>query len=207
VPIDIELILSCLRQNWLWQLGDNHPLGWSITAGYAVATALAALVVLRAPFAADTRGRERVFWVLVMLFLLFMTINKQLNLQTTLREAGRCVSQVEGWYRTRGAVQEQFVLWLTGALALTGLAMLWWMRKALLRNLPALTGCTMLAFFILVRAADIANVQRLVRWEFLEIGGHRWLELAGIAFVLAGAMWILRQGGHARGRGTRRRAR
>ncbi len=207
MPLDIDLILSCLRQSWILQVGNDHPLGWTITAGYATAAILAVAVALRGPFADQSRARERLFWVLVALFMAFMAINKQLNLQTTLHDVGRCLAQAEGWYETRGGVQRQFVLWLAGALVLTALAMLWWMRKALLRNLPALVGCALLAVFIVVRAADTASVHREALRDFLEIGGHRWLEFAGIAFVLAGAMWILRQGGHARDLGARRRAR
>ena len=160
MPLDIDLILSCLRQSWILQVGNDHPLGWTITAGYATAAILAVAVALRGPFADQSRARERLFWVLVALFMAFMAINKQLNLQTTLHDVGRCLAQAEGWYETRGGVQRQFVLWLAGALVLTALAMLWWMRKALLRNLPALVGCALLAVFIVVRAADTASVHR-----------------------------------------------
>lgn len=192
VPVDVDLILTCLQRAWDWRLGDDHRLGWSLTAGYGVAAALAALVALRAPFAGETRSRERVFWVLVALFLAFMALNKQLELQTTLRGFGRCISRAEGWYRARGAVQERFVLALAAMLGLLGLATLWWLRQALARNLPALAGCLLLAGFVAVRAADIGNVARFLRWEVLQIPAPRWIEMAGIALVLAGALWLLR---------------
>jgi hypothetical protein len=193
VPLDVDLIQSCLQRAWNWRLGDDDPLGWSLTAGYAAAAALAALVALRAPFAAETQTRERVFWTLVTLFLAFMALNKQLELQTTLRETGRCIARAEGWYRGRGAVQERFVLVLAATLAGLGLGAVWWLRKALLRNLPALAGCLLLAGFIAVRAADIGNVARFLRWEVMQISGPRWVEMGGIALVLAGALWLLRR--------------
>jgi hypothetical protein len=199
--VDFDLILSCLRGAWEWRLGDNHALGWSITGGYAVAAVLAALVVLRAPFDADTRARERVFWLLVALFLLFMAVNKQLNLQTTLRVAGRCVAQTEGWYRARGEIQARFVLVLGASLAVLGLATLWWLRRAVRRNLPALAGCILLAGFVALRAAEIANVQQALRWDFLRIPVQRWVEIAGIALIVGGGLWALRR----RGSGPRRR--
>ncbi len=192
--MDTGLILSCLQENWVWQLGDNHPLGWSLTAGYALAAVMTALVAARGGFPADTRLRERAFWTVVALALIFLAVNKQLNLQTTLRLAGRCIAQAEGWYQTRDTVQRQFVLALTAGLSVTGLLILWWLRRTLWRNLPVLAGGLVLAAFIALRAADIGNLRHGMQWQFLQIPAERWSEAVGIALIVIGAAFAWRRG-------------
>ncbi|WP_209427336.1 hypothetical protein [Pararhodobacter sp. SW119] len=193
MSFDPALILSCLREVWVWRLGDNHLLGWSLTAGYGAAAVLAGVVAARAPFPGDTRLRERVFWVLVTLFLLFLMVNKQLNLQTTFTGTGRCVARAEGWYRARRGVQEQFILAMVWVLGTLGLIVLWWLRRALVRNLFAVAGGAVLAGFIVIRAASMHQMDSALRTEFLSLRAHRWIEVAGITLMLIGAVLALRR--------------
>lgn len=51
-----------------------------------------------------TEGREQKLWLLIALMFIFLGINKQLDLQSALTEAGRILAIKQGWYAARRIV-------------------------------------------------------------------------------------------------------
>ena len=68
---------------------------------------------------ADRRARRHgrpgspVFWLTLALLLLFLGINKQLDLQTLLNDIGRRKARAEGWYGNRRYYQTMFIAAVT----------------------------------------------------------------------------------------------
>src|SRR5687768_5262697 len=82
---------------WHPGIGDPTFMGWVTVAMYF----LAALLCARAAFALPPRSlksQERVFWFFLCVVLLFLGVNKQLDLQTWLTLTGKRVAIAQGWY-------------------------------------------------------------------------------------------------------------
>ena len=62
-----------------------------------------------------SRGREikeRKIWTVISVLFLGLEINKQLDLQTALTEAGRVLASQQGWYAQRQSVQVAFIIFV-----------------------------------------------------------------------------------------------
>lgn len=191
---------AMIRNMWRPGIGDPTAVGWIITMAYA----LAALLCLRTTLISwyqvsrsSTSRRRTLFWLVVTLFAFFLGVNKQLDLQTWVTEAGRIMAREQGWYEQRRIVQ----MWFVAGVALTGLGVLvacFWLGRSVLRQHPfTLLGIIFLACFVVIRAASMHHVDEVLG---LRLGGLkiRWiLELSGIVclgFSAWNASNLLREG-------------
>ena len=156
---------------------DQTSFAWFIVAAY-FGGALAAFAASRS--AARNEAR---FWLGVSLLLVLLGLNKELDLQSLLTEAGRTLTRAIGIYEQRRLLQGLFLLLLAGAAALAILRL----RKILHRSsAPAKTaavGIATLFAFILLRAASFHHIDN---WVTIEVRGLRsgwWLELVGIVVI------------------------
>jgi hypothetical protein len=115
--------------------------------------------------------------------MVFLCINKQLDLQSLLTDLGRAFAKEQGWYGERRGVQKLFIIsLLLGSLILVA----WTFRRCgkFWRTYPILSaGLAFLLTFILVRAVSMHHVDAFLR---VSIGGVRinWiLELTGIGLI------------------------
>jgi hypothetical protein len=164
-------------------------MGWFIAFAYLLATAGCA-IVWTADRRTSRRGRAAspLFWTVLTFALLFLGINKQLDLQTLLNDVGRRMARSEGWYDQRRGYQVLFIaaVSVAGLIALGGLS--WLARKQWKRNFLALLGTVFLYVFVLIRASSFHHVDMMLHWRFL---GWTWnwvLELGGIVVVGLGAL-------------------
>ena len=184
-------ILDCAFRSWLPGFGDPTPAGWVTVAAYLVAAALAfrmAALRTRPP----QRTAERAFWALAGLGLVFLAVNKQLDLQSLMTAAGRCAARMQGWYGARRPVQVAVILGLVAAAGLVGLLTLALLWRSLGRTLPAILGLAAITAFVLVRAVGFHHVDALIG---MRVGGFRlnWMfELGAIALFCAGVLWATR---------------
>jgi hypothetical protein len=184
--------------SWLADLGwqprwDNPDLrGWSVVAAYLMAAGFCARAALARGKMGAEHERAPVIWFLLALGLLFLGINKQLNLQTLLIALGRRAAQAGGWQEKRRLAQLVF----SAVFTVAGLASLWLLRAGFrlffARNPGALAGLVVLLLFVLIRAASVNHVFEWAglqkdaahddkRWTWvLEIGGSACLALAAI---------------------------
>jgi hypothetical protein len=177
------------RGDWHFGIGDPTPIGWFIAFAYLAATAACA-IVWAAERKANRRGQTAspLFWLVLMVSLLLLGINKQLDLQTLLNDVGRRMAKSGGWYDRRRVYQVVFITTVAtaGLIALGGFS--WLARKQWKRNFVALLGTVFLYVFVLIRASSIHHVDVMLRWRFL---GWTWnwvLELGGIVVVGLGTL-------------------
>jgi hypothetical protein len=173
---------------WHFGIGDPTPVGWFTVLAYLSATIASGLVCWREFQAArDRRSSSPVFWLVLTLLLLFLGINKQLDLQTLLNDIGRRKARAEGWYGERRFYQVIFIAGVS-AIGLASLCFFSWLaRKRWKRNFMALLGVVLLYVFVLIRASSIHHVDIALQSRF---AGAKWnwiFELGGIAIVLLGA--------------------
>jgi len=160
-------------------------IGWLTVAAYFAATVLCC----NAATASTKHGLTKagLFWLLLTGFLLFLGINKQLDLQTWLTLFGRHLAEDEGWYGQRRAVQAAFVAFVA-ILGLSGLVFLWqWARRDVRHSRLALCGGVFLACFIVIRAASFHYVDEMLALHFSNITVNCTLELGGIFCVAIAA--------------------
>lgn len=79
---------------WEIGIGDPTPLGWITVAAYAAAAVLA----WRNVGAARRTAVPHSFWIALTALMLALGINKQLDLQTWLSQAGRDLAIAQGWW-------------------------------------------------------------------------------------------------------------
>jgi hypothetical protein len=106
---------------WEIGIGDPTPLGWITVAAYAAAAVLA----WRNAGAARRTAVPHSFWIALTALMLALGINKQLDLQTWLSQAGRDLAIAQGWWEQRRAVQAVFIALL--AAGAVGVAV--WARR------------------------------------------------------------------------------
>jgi ABC-type Fe3+-siderophore transport system permease subunit len=171
-----------------WQIRLDNPtfIGWTVVAVYLGAAACCAWAALKSR-GDETRPFAPVWWLLAA-GLIFLGINKQLNLQTLMIVIGRNVSFAENWYAARRRIQLIFSA-IFAALCLGALAWFSWRHRQFFReNQLVLAGVIVLALFVVLRAATINHTDRFLRlnlkaarWAWvLEIGGSGLIGMGGL---------------------------
>jgi hypothetical protein len=165
-----------------WHLQCDNPdfLGWSVVAVYLAAAGSCAWMALKV---SEGRG----IWWLLAAGLLFLGINKQLNLQSLMIDLGRQAAQAGGWYGRRREAQAVFC----AAFALLGVVLLGCFtaraRRFIAGNPLAFAGVIVLLCFVLLRASTINHANELIG---LELKDARWawvLEMTGSLLIAASA--------------------
>jgi hypothetical protein len=170
---------TALDGRWHPGIGDPTPMGWITVLAYA-GTCLLCRACAR-------RLRPSLFWWAVTLALLFLGINKQLDLQTWFTQVGRDMAMRDGWYAQRHDIQVAFIAAMGGLFAMSAALVAWALQGYWRTYLRVWSGMALLMFFIVVRAASFHHVDQLL---MSDIGGMRmnWLfELGGLALIASGA--------------------
>ncbi|MGB3246437.1 MAG: isopropylmalate isomerase [Sulfitobacter sp.] len=178
-------LADCVFARWSPEIGDPTAMGWITVAFYFGASLLAALVFYK------RYGRQRIFWLILSLFLLALAINKQLDLQSALTAAGRCLAQAQGWYAERQSVQIKFIIAVIGATFLTAVVLFWMMRRELRHLWLALIGLLFLLAFIAIRAAGFHHFDQFIGYEIGSIRMNWAMEIGGIAMIAVNALYLL----------------
>lgn len=179
-------ILNCM--GWRPGIGDPTWEGWVIVALYAGVAVLAFAARGRAGFPVASRLRERSFWLVVGLAMAALAINKQLDLQTALTDAGRCAAKAQGWYQGRRAAQAGFLLTIAALAVLFLGAMLRLLRGTLRRTGPAALGLAFVLGFVLMRAVGFHHFDRFIGMPILGLKANTLLEAAGPLLITLGAL-------------------
>lgn len=180
----LETTLTCAFTRWSPGLGDNHPMGWVTVLVYLAAALASARVALRL---GQDQARERRFWWIAAAMLLFLAVNKQLDLQSLLTMVARCHASLAGWYGERREAQKLFI-WAVagGGLVVLGLLALL-LRGILGRVWPALVGLGFVCGFVVIRAASFHHMDGLIGTRAFGLKVNWLLELPGPLLVLATA--------------------
>lgn len=159
--------------------GDPTPLGWTITAAYA----LVAWLCWRAR--GSGQRAPRVLWIALGVGLALLCVNKQLDLQTELTAWMRGIARRQGWYAQRRGVQIAGVAVALGLVALGSLLAVRGLRGHLGRLWPAIAGVAVLGAYIALRMTSLHEVDGFM------VGGafpaKWWAELVGLALIAWGA--------------------
>ena len=172
---------------WHLEIGDPTSLGWVTAAGYVAVSGLCLVTALRtrrfAPWLPKAMVRP-VFWAVLAALLFALGINKQLDLQMLFTQVAKQLALAQGWYPRRRVVQMCFVV----AVGLTGIATgCWAVRGAYREHVLAVVGMSFLLCFVLIRAASLHDVDRVITTGLGSVRLFHLLEIGGIVCVASGA--------------------
>lgn len=178
------LIAAFGNQDWHDSIARADAADWITVAAYFV---VAALAVLAASHAAPQRGRERAFWKITAVLMIFLGINEVFDFQTVLTIAGREWALEQGWYEDRRIYQFEFIMALVVIAIAAGAAMLRLTRRTHRSVRAALLGLVFIGAFVLIRAASFHHVTTLMGAgpDAFTVGSMQ--EMLGIVIVGAAA--------------------
>ncbi len=136
--------------NWTPAIGDPTLIGWFITIAYFISALFTARVYLAAHnlFIPSLIKKQQFFWLLLTCTLLFLGINKQLDLHNLFTAMGRYYAKKQDWYQQRRAIQKEFIIVLGTTISVSALIMIVYMKSILIENSLAIIGYIFLLIFI-----------------------------------------------------------
>jgi hypothetical protein len=127
------------------------------------------------------------FWWLLAIGLVFLGVNKQLNLQTLMIILGRRAAFAGGWYKYRRLVQALFA----AAFALLGFGFLAFFaaraKRFILKNRLGFAGVLVLSFFVILRAATISHIDEFLGVDLKDDAWAWTLEICGSLLIALSA--------------------
>jgi hypothetical protein len=193
--------------NWTPKIGDPTIGGWVTVVLYLLAVG-SCWITARELVLEDIWSNERRAWWAISILFLALGINKQLDLQSALTEAGRVLAHYQGWFEQRQLVQVAFIALVAVICLIAAITLFLWTRSAPIPTRLALMGTTMVLGFVLIRAASFHHIDQFIGQTIL---GLRWnwvLEMSGISLVLFASQWrqvgIAKSGSSSRTRRHRR---
>lgn len=195
---DATALRACIARYWTPGIGDPEFTGWLTVGSYLVCLVLAVRVLMRRP-----PGAASWLWVAIALLTAFLAVNKQLDLQSALTAAGRCMAMAQGWSEHRRIVQFGFIVMLVLAVLLALVIGFRRLRGRLRHNGLALLGLAILCGFVLVRAVGFHHVDHLIGMQFGRFRFNFLFENTGLVMIAANALFLLWRGRSPRRAGVR----
>lgn len=174
---------------WIPGIGDDSPIAWVIVGAYALTTLLCLYRMIRV-MRRDARGKVRlaVFWFVMIAFMGFLTVNKQLDLQSWFTQEAREWAKATGQYDDRAELKQNFYWMLGMASAAFVLVLALGLIGHLRNTIIPIFGLTTLLGFIMIRATSFNWVERFLGQDYGPVAMNHILELSGITIVLVGSL-------------------
>lgn len=173
---------------WRPAIGDPTTMGWITTAAYFVATLITFQAARRTGGAPGLPAGGRFIWMMVMMLMALLGLNKQLDLQSLLNETGRHLSLQLGLFEQRREIQKWFIIGLFAVSLAGGLSALIVFRAFWKQHLLLIAGLVLVLGYVALRAASIEHIAHRIahHMENPRIGGL--MEMTGVALVLLAAL-------------------
>lgn len=187
------MIVAQSSNQWQLEFGDATVIGWIITLSYLAAfwlclRAAARAVALRGREIAGVRYGEGIvrLWLFASVAMLFLGVNKELDLQRLVLEIARKYAQEGGWYRERAPIQRAAVVIVLAAAAVLAVWILWALRRHFREIWPVAWGLLVVGAYVALRTSSHHDVDVLMRAGPIPLRDS--MELMGIV-PLAWSAW------------------
>lgn len=184
--ITVEEIATCTLNSWTPTIGDPTVWGWLTVVVYGLCAILAIFVAIRM-----RPGRRQLFWILVAVLMAFLAVNKELDLQSALTAAGRCLARMQGWYDERHIVQRRFIFLLLVTTTIAVSVGLYQMRRHFRTHGMAILGLATVALFVAVRAIGFHDVDQMINDSVADIRFNFLFEVSGLILIASNAVYLL----------------
>jgi hypothetical protein len=146
--------------------GDLSRLGWAVAAVYVIGGVFCVRAGMVVQQPGPRNSSKQVPWWALAGVLLFLGINKGIDVQTLLIHLGRVASQTGGWSQYQRTVQVAFVVLFTLAALVAGVACLAKWRWFFKEQPMVCAGAALLCLFVVVRDATINHVDERLHLNF-----------------------------------------
>ncbi len=171
------------NQSTPWINFDDHSFfGWMTVLAYfltSIRTGYKAKAALH-------HGKDVIFWLLLTGMIIFLGLNKQLDLHTNLTEVLKEMAKSQGWYGERRKLQVLFIVVLGLSVPIIFLFLRVMLADLWKRYKSIFAGVILLMVFIVIRAASFHHVQLLLYQNIGVIRFYQLLELLAIAVIFMG---------------------
>ena len=179
------------NQRWSPSIGDPSVMGW-VTVGSYFIIALCCLLVRKIEPLENNSDHQlhnyRRFWLLLAICLIFLGINKQLDLQSLFTQIGRDFALSSGWYEHRKTVQKIFIATIgIGAMA-SSAWLIYKFRYACGTIKAASFGFSLLLAFVVMRAASFHSFDNLIKYQILGIKFNWLMEISTLMIIATAAL-------------------
>ncbi len=180
--------------NWQPHIGDPGIIGWVITILYIFFSGMCVLSGLKERSNLQRLSFPELFWYFLALTLLFLGLNKQIDLQSLFIEMGRQVARQYGFYEQRREIQRFFVI----LFFFFSVAPMLFMLKILLHDIRkyylVFMGMLIIVLFVLIRASSMSHIY-IVPDVYRAVGAVKMkyaMEFCGLCVIGAGVLNFLR---------------
>lgn len=177
--------LSAMNDNgWTPDIGDPTLGGWLTVAAYLLAALLCARVAKQ-----PHKHGQKTFWWSTSVIMLFLGINKQLDLQSLLTQIGRSTLRWLELGSYKQPFQIAFIVCICIGMLIAAIVTLYACRHFLIRIWLAVAGLAVVGAFVLIRAASFHHVDRLIGRPIVPgtLNLNFILEIPGILMVILAA--------------------
>lgn len=173
--------------------GDPTIVGWVITTAYAISALLALLISINANhyYHPHTVNIQKWFWIIIALCMLFLCLNKQLDLQTTLTRIGKSYAKNQGWYQYRRAIQAGFILSLLILFSTFFFINFEKIKEIFKSNWVAFMGFFIILLYVFGRALYFYHLSERLNLQIFQSEKSWIIELVGISFLISSAGSII----------------
>jgi hypothetical protein len=176
---------------WVDKHGDPTVIGWAITILFGVG----AMVCLYCTGYMDSRrsvpinGIYAWFWWIMVGLMVFMGINKQLDLQLMLADIGRAFTKQQGWYGQRVPVQIR-VLAVGACVCLACLQGVGYrLKRAPKSTWFALAGIILLGLNVVIHLVSLHPIEHILGMSLAGLSLGDAIEISSILWISVSA-WI-----------------
>jgi hypothetical protein len=179
---------------WYPTIGDPSFFGWFTVFAYLSAFILSLRVVSVSKYIfIEQEQAQKRFWIIIAVLMLFLCINKQLDLQSLFTASGRYILREQGMYEYKRLLQVLFI----ASIFIIALSAFYFIVKKLYgvtkQQILAIVGIVFLLMFIFIRASSFHNVDTLIGYSLMGFKMNWILELTGIGLILInGVLWLAR---------------
>ncbi len=170
------------NDRWHMGIGDATVYGWVTVAVYVVAL----ICALRQAHISKILGANSTLWYYLALFLLFLGINKQLDLQSWLTQTMKDAAIEHGWYAHRRPVQAGFIIILGVGLLITLISLRLFIANSWRSYKITWIGIVLLCTFILMRAASFHHFDIFINTHFFGVRMNVLLEIGALLLIILG---------------------
>lgn len=181
----VQVFAAIQGGRWHPGIGDPTWTGWLTVLMYCAA----AVCAVRQYRKHRKLGIDAKFWLLLIVLLVFLGINKQLDLQSWFTEVMKQNAMAHGWYSHRHTYQYIFVVVVGFAMLLLLLLLRLRLAASWRRFRLTWLGLVLLGGFIIVRMASFHHVDILINQHVLGIKLNALLELSALLLVIIGTFY------------------
>lgn len=166
-------------------LTDHSFFGWATVLLYVLGS-------LRTGYKAKLTLKNKescYFWLGLTLLLIFLGLNKQLDLQSSLTEWLRALAKAHGWYEQRRLYQLLFISAMGLAIPVLLVALRLFLYHSWQRYKLTWLGIVLLLIFVMVRAASFHHVDLVFYQSIGSLRYYQALEMLAISLIIAGTFY------------------